>query len=76
MKPGKVLIAVYFTLSLIAAAAARSAAQDSLQPIAQNCCDCPPTATDQQCFLQCNAILARCTAPARRAAANPHPRPR
>jgi hypothetical protein len=32
-----------------------------------DCCPCPPTATDQQCFMQCNAMLPRCTPPAPRA---------
>ena len=38
---------------------------------ANNCCDCPPTATDQQCFLQCNALIPRCRAPAPRAVPQP-----
>jgi hypothetical protein len=33
----------------------------------QDCCNCPPTASDQQCFIQCNAMLPRCTPPAPRA---------
>jgi hypothetical protein len=27
---------------------------------AQDCCDCAPTASDQQCFMQCNAMIPRC----------------
>lgn len=33
-------------------------------PADDNCCDCPPAATDQQCFAQCNALLPRCQAAA------------
>jgi len=41
--------------------------------MAQNCCPCPPTASDQQCFAECNAMLPRCTASAPQPRAQPRP---
>jgi hypothetical protein len=48
-----------------------SATESKLQflyPVQQDCCDCDPTASDAQCFAQCNAMLPRCRPPAPRGA--------
>jgi hypothetical protein len=37
----------------------------------QNCCNCDPTASDQACFAQCNAMLPRCRPAAQRPASPP-----
>lgn len=42
-----------------------------LYPVQQDCCDCDPTASDAQCFAQCNAMLPRCRPPAPRAPSPP-----
>ena len=34
-----------------------------------DCCDCAPSASDAQCFAQCNALIPRCRPPAPRQAA-------
>jgi len=44
------------------------------QQIAQNCCPCPPTASDQQCFVECNSMLPRCVASAPQPRAKPQPK--
>jgi hypothetical protein len=49
------------------AAAGQNGDQSGFVERVQNCCPCPPTASDQQCFMQCNAMLPRCTPPAARA---------
>jgi hypothetical protein len=36
-----------------------------------DCCDCAPTASDQQCFMQCNAVLPRCRPAAPRKTVQP-----
>lgn len=44
-----------------------------IYPAGENCCDCPPTASDQQCFAQCNAIIPRCRPAAARPSRPPAP---
>jgi hypothetical protein len=48
-----------------------SAANLGFSTTASDCCDCDPTASDQACFAQCNAMLPRCRAAAPRPAAPP-----
>jgi hypothetical protein len=49
---------------------------NAYERIATSCCPCPPGASDQQCFLQCNALLPRCHAPTVRYVVPPSSAPR
>ena len=49
---------------------------NAYERIATSCCPCPPGASDQQCFLQCNALLPRCQAPTARYVVPPSLAPR
>jgi hypothetical protein len=69
MKPAA-LIGLVITLS-VGNLFVSTIACGSEERVAQNCCDCDPTASDQACFAQCNAMLPRCRAAAPRPAAPP-----
>jgi len=68
---GVLMAAVLQSLPAVAGPAATGSnleRENAVQQVGDNCCDCAPSASDQECFAECNAMLPRC----RPAAPRPH----